>query len=302
MKELTGTVFEIKRFAVHDGPGIRTTLFLKGCPLNCIWCHNPESIAPQPQLACYKDRCINCGECLPVCPGHAHALTKEKHCFDRTKCRGCGACESVCLGNSLRLYGKKIGVETAFRLAVEDRDFHGSEGGVTLSGGEPLLQADFCQALLKALKEDGVNTAVDTCGCVAWKEIEKVMPQTDIFLFDFKHADSIEHRKLTGQGNELIIDNLRRLSDNGAKIEIVIPLVPGFNDSDANLRTTGKLLGKLKIEQAKVLPYHTMARNKYAALEIPDTMPDAAVPKDDTLCRAVAVLSEYGVKAVSANE
>jgi pyruvate formate lyase activating enzyme len=302
MKKLTGTIFEVKRFAVHDGPGVRTTLFLKGCPLKCRWCHNPESIAPQPQLAYYEEKCINCGECVPACPPHAHELQKGKHHFDREKCIACGACEPVCLGNALRLYGRKVTVDEAFELAVEDRDFYGSDGGVTLSGGEPLLQADFCRALLKMLKQSGINTAVDTCGCVSWTVFEKVLPLTDIFLLDFKHADSAEHRKLTGQANELIIDNLRRLSDSGAKIEIRIPLVPGCNDSADNFRATGKLLGQLHIERVKVLPYHAMARSRYAALEIPDTMPHAAAPDNNALRRAAAILSEYGVNAVSGGE
>ena len=302
MKKLTGILFEIKRFSVHDGPGVRTTLFLKGCPLHCRWCHNPESIASKPQLAYYRDKCINCGECVHICPEHAHVLTNVQHDFIREKCRNCGACEAVCLGNALRLYGRKITVSEAVKLAAEDRDFYGSDGGVTLSGGEPLLQAEFCYELLSKLKQDGINTAVDTCGCVSWNVIERIIPVTDLFLFDFKHSDSSEHRKLTGRGNELIITNLQHLSESGAGIEIRIPLIPGCNDSETNLLNTGKLLRKLKLEKVKVLPYHSMARTKYAALGMSDTMVDAKFFNDDSLQHAVKILQDCGVSAVSGKD
>jgi len=299
---ITGHLLEVKRFAVHDGPGIRTTLFLKGCPLHCLWCHNPESIASRPQLAYYAHKCINCGECVAVCPTGAHALTDGKHEFDRTKCCVCGKCEAVCLGKALRFYGTRMTVEEALKLALEDRDFFGAEGGVTLSGGEPLVQPEFCFALLKALKQNGINTAIDTCCYVEWEVLAKMLPVTDWFLVDFKHADSAAHRKLTGQGNELILCNLRRLSDAGARIEIRIPLVPGCNDSEAELRAAGEILGKLRIEQIKVLPYHTMARSKYAALGVPDTMPQVEPPNDDAIHRAVAILRETGVNALSGKD
>lgn len=302
MKKLTGILFEIKRFSTHDGPGVRTTLFLKGCPLHCRWCHNPESIAPQPQLAYYKNKCINCGECVAVCPEHAHVLANGQHSLIRDKCRNCGTCEAVCLGNALRLYGREITVDEAVKLAAEDRDFYGSDGGVTLSGGEPLLQAEFCYELFSKLRQDGINTAVDTCGCVGWNVIERIIPVTDLFLFDFKHSDSSEHRRLTGRGNELIIANLQHLSESGAGIEIRIPLIPGSNDSEINLLNTGKLLRKLKLEKVKVLPYHAMASTKYAALGMYDTMVNAKFFNDDSLQHAVKILQDCGVSAVSGKD
>jgi pyruvate formate lyase activating enzyme len=292
-------LIDVKRFSVHDGPGVRTTLFFKGCPLCCIWCHNPESISHKPQLGYFEHKCVNCGECVSACPEKAHSIVNGKHYFDRSKCVACGKCEDVCLGNALRFYGKNTTVEEALELALEDRDFYGSDGGVTLSGGEPLLQADFCYKLLTKVKENGVNTAVDTCGCVEWDCFEKVQPVTDIFLFDFKHSDSSEHMKLTGQGNEKIISNLRRLSESGARIEIRIPLIPGCNDSESNLRNTGELLGSLNLEKVKILPYHAMARTKYEALGMPDKMPQKETPDDIGLQRAVAILQSFGVKAFS---
>ncbi len=297
-----GKLLEVKRFAVHDGPGIRTTLFLKGCPLHCLWCHNPESIASRPQLAYYAHKCIHCGECTAVCPTGAHTMKNGKHVFDRTRCRVCGKCETVCLGKALRFYGSQVTVEEALNLALEDRDFFGADGGVTLSGGEPLVQPEFCFELLTALKREGIDTAVDTCGCVGWEVLEKMLPVTDWFLVDFKHPDSATHKKLTGQGNELILANLRRLSEEGAWIEIRIPLVPGCNDSEPDLRAAGEILGKLRIERVKILPYHDMARSKYAALGMPDTLPDVVPPNDAALHRAVAILCEYGLNAVSGKD
>ncbi len=297
-----GTILEVKRFSVHDGPGVRTTLFLKGCPLRCLWCHNPEGIAPQPQLAYYAHKCINCGECVAVCPAHAHSLSDGVHHFDRIKCRACGACEPVCLGNALRLYGKSVTVEQAMELVLEDRDFYGAHGGVTLSGGEPLIQPEFCHELLSGLKREGIHTALDTCGCVTWDIMEKMMPLTDIWLYDMKHADSARHRQLTGKGNELIVANLRRLADAGARIEVRIPLIPGCNCSTEELRTIGKLLGEMRIEAIKVLPYHAMARNKYAALNMRNMMPTVTELNENTLHQAVTILRNHGVNAVSGEE
>ncbi len=302
MKLEQGTILEVKRFSVHDGPGVRTTLFLKGCSLRCRWCHNPESISPQPRLAYYKHKCINCGECVSICPADAHTLTDGKHHFARSKCQACGKCEEACLGNALRLYGRKTTVDDALEVAIEDRDFYGSDGGVTLSGGEPLLQADFCRELLEKLKLEGINTALDTCACVQWTAFEKILPFTDILLVDFKHADTAEHRKLTGQGNELIIDNLKKLSENGAKIEVRVLLIPGCNDSEANFLATGKLLSELRLEKVKVLPYHAMSRSKYEALDMPDTMPKVEPPNNTTIHSAVNILRDCGINAVSGNE
>ena len=299
--ETEGIYTDIKSFAVHDGPGIRTTLFLKGCPLRCAWCHNPETIHRKPELELIVSRCVLCGKCAEVCP--RHRIENGTHCINRTGCTTCGKCAEACLVGALRICGQKITAAEALRLLTTDLMFYEtSGGGVTLSGGEPLLQPEFCYELLVALKRERINTALDTCGYVKWEFIAKVLPVTDIFLFDFKHADSTIHRKLTGQGNELIIANLQRLSASGARIEIRMPLIPGGNDSDANLRATGEILGKLRIEQVKILPYHAMARSKYAALGIPDTMPTVEPPDEAAIRSAVNILCDYGVNAVSGKE
>jgi pyruvate formate lyase activating enzyme len=296
--KIRANVFEIKKFAVHDGPGIRTTFFLKGCPLKCRWCHNPESISPQSQLAYYEHKCIHCGECVTICPNNAHEVVNGKHIFNWDKCVTCGLCEQACLGNSLKFFGYTISIDEALALALEDKDFYESNGGVTVSGGEPLLQADFCAEFFKELHKLGINCAVDTCACVQWTAIEKVLPFTNIFLVDLKHADDTEHRKLTGQGNELIIDNIQRLSNCGAKIEIRIPLIPGANDSETNLLATAELLKAINIERVKLLPYHTMAHSKYAALGMSENMPQVKVSEKANLDNAIYFLSTCGINAM----
>ena len=176
--EPKGLLMDVKRFAVHDGPGLRTTLFLKGCPLRCVWCHNPEGEARVPQLGYYAHKCIDCGECVRVCPAGAPEFTADGHRLIREMCVVCGRCEDACLGNALRLYGQTVTVEDACTLVLEDRAFYGEEGGLTVSGGEPLLQTNFTAALLARMKEEGIGTAVDTCGCVPWACFEQVLPHT----------------------------------------------------------------------------------------------------------------------------
>ena len=180
-------IFEIKRFAVHDGDGIRTTVFFKGCPLKCLWCHNPEGISGETELAYYAHKCIGCAECVMACPNGAHTIEGGAHQFHREKCVACGKCEEVCLGNALTLYGKGYTVCDLLAILLKDKDFYdASGGGVTLSGGECLLHADFCAELLKELKESGVHTAVDTCGRISKAALDKVLPYTDVFLYDVK--------------------------------------------------------------------------------------------------------------------
>lgn len=262
-------ISDIKRFAVHDGDGIRTTVFFKGCPLKCVWCHNPEGLSFKPQVAFYKDKCIGCGEC-------------KKENFTTEDC----------LGEARVFYGKEMTVEELLPQLLEDKDFYEtSGGGVTLSGGECLCQADFCAELLKALKEKGINTAVDTCGFVPKESIDKVIPYTDTFLYDIKAIDEDVHIKCTGQSNKIILENLKHIDSLGKRIEIRIPFVPEYNSNQ--IEKIAEFLRTLKnIKEVKVLPYHNYAGSKYVALGMENTLPKI-LPTEEEIKNAEKMLVLY---------
>ena len=249
-------VTEIQRFCMHDGDGVRTVVFFKGCPLQCIWCHNPEGLSFEPQQAFFEHKCVGCGEC-------------KKESFST----------EGCLGEARIYYGKEITVDELLPVLLEDKDFYeNSDGGVTLSGGECLMQAEFCAELLKRLKENGVHTAVDTCGFVSKEALNKVIPYTDVFLYDLKAYDDEVHIKCTGKSNKIILENLLYLDSLGKNIEIRIPYVPEYNADQ--IEKIAIFLSKLKhITKIRVLPYHNYAGSKYASLNIPNTLPDR-VPSD----------------------
>ena len=259
---MTGKIFEIKRFAVHDGDGIRTTVFFKGCPLNCVWCHNPEGISFETQEAFYGHKCIGCGECKRA------SFSAED-----------------CLGEARVLYGKDTSADELLPILLEDRDFYKSSGGgVTLSGGECLMQADFCAEILKRLKENGIHTAVDTCGFVSKETLDKVIPYTDIFLYDLKAYDNDVHIKCTGKPNERILENLKYLDRIGKDVEIRIPYVPGCNSDQ--IEGIAQFLSELRhITKIRLLAYHNYAASKYAALNMENTLP-SKLPTDEELADA----------------
>lgn len=284
----TALISDVKHFAVHDGPGIRTTLFFKGCPLKCVWCHNPEGLSFAPQLAHHASKCLSCGECVLACPQNAHEMKEGKHLFLRERCVGCGECVSVCPGEALHRYGTGVTVEEILPQLLQDRAFYeNGQGGITLSGGECLSQAEFCAELLARLKEEGIHTAVDTCGFVSREMLNLVIPYTDLFLYDLKAIDPEVHRHCTGQDNALILENLKYLDSLGKKIEIRIPFVPHWNDGE--IKAIRDFLRPLKnITKVKVLPYHRYAGSKYDALEIPNTLPERT-PTPEELSAAEAL-------------
>ena len=254
-------IFDIQRNSFVDGPGIRTTVFFKGCNLRCKWCHNPESQSFDKQMIFYKDKCTHCGKCIEVCPNSLK------------KCDFCGRCELYCPSDARKICGKDYTVDEVFEEIIKDKAFYdNSGGGITLSGGECLCQPDFCAALLKTAKENGLNTAVDTCGFVPRAAIDKVMPFTDMFLYDIKAIDENVHIKCTGQSNRLILENLKHIDAAGKKTEIRYPYVPGCNSGEAE--SIADFVGGLKnVTGVRVLPYYNYAGSKYLSLGMKNTLP-----------------------------
>lgn len=295
---LTARYIDIKRFAVHDGPGVRTTLFLKGCSLRCIWCHNPESRFPQPELAIYYRKCMRCGACAEICS--CHRIAGLEHEFDRAACRACGRCAEACMSGALELFGKFITVDEAADKLLEDRIFYSDGGGITISGGEPLLQSGFCAALLARMRNEGIGCAVDTSGNVPWPAFEQVLPYTDLFLYDLKCANPAKHERLTGSRNELILENLKRLDGTGGNIEIRMIMVPGYNTDESDLRAAGEILAALKnVSAVRLLAYHSLARSKFKAVGHPDTMPEVESPDVEMLENYARILRRYSDNVVN---
>jgi len=249
---------DIGRYAVHDGPGIRTTVFFKGCPLRCPWCHNPEFITARPEIAFTPARCIGCGDCQDICPEAALTVNDVSH-IDRTRCNGCGLCVVCCPTKALELVGRRYAVDELSNILLRDRLFYEtSGGGVTLSGGEPTAQLSFCGELLQRLRREGIHTAMETNGFFAWDEFQAAcLPHLDLILFDVKIADPARHRKIIGTDNEIILANLQRLL--AARPDDVIPripLIPGYTADKENISRLAELFKELKVRRCSLLPYH----------------------------------------------
>ena len=287
---ISGMIFNIQRYSIHDGPGIRTTVFFKGCPLSCIWCHNPESQSFGPELMVYARRCIGCGKCTEACAHNAIS--------DRSKCISCGSCAEVCHAKARELAGKKMSVREVIAQIEKDSIFYDeSGGGVTFSGGEPLSQPEFLLELLKQCKKREYHTAVDTSGYGAAETMEAISSFTDLFLYDLKLMDDNKHIKYTGVSNKLILENLRLISRLGKKIFIRIPLIPGINDDEENIRAAAEVIrGTAGVEQVNVLPYHNIAADKYARLGKHSSLKDITVPSDEHMEHIAEKFFNYGVK------
>jgi pyruvate formate lyase activating enzyme len=268
MREGQGLIFDIQRYSIHDGPGIRTLVFLKGCPLRCLWCSNPEGQGKKPELAVRRSRCIGCGVCRDVCPSGAIHLQGSLIEINRKKCTLCGECSKVCPAEALSIIGRWMTVEQVFEEAERDRVFYEtSRGGITVSGGEPFAQPGFTKEFLKACKARGMATAIETAGHAPWHSIEAVIRHTDLIFYDIKHLNSLRHRQLTGVSNRLILANVGKLAGLGLRIVVRYPVIPGFNDDpeemDALFRFTKTLAGVQRIE---LLPYHRLGDSKYKML------------------------------------
>ncbi len=263
-----GLVFDIKKYSIHDGPGIRTTVFFKGCPLSCWWCHNPESQSSRHEVMLHDNRCIRCGACVDACPHHAVAWIDGEPITDRAVCERCGSCLDGCYAEARQIVGREMTVEQVMAEIVPDTAFYDeSRGGVTFSGGEPLLQRDFLLALLQACRTRELHTVVDTSGFAAWDTIDQIRSLTDLFLYDLKLIDDERHREYTGVTNQPILRNLQDLSALGHSIVIRIPIVPGLNDDEEPIRQMAEFIAALPNRHPiELLPYHHIAIDKYLRL------------------------------------
>ncbi|MFH2110750.1 MAG: glycyl-radical enzyme activating protein [Candidatus Bathyarchaeota archaeon] len=296
MQEEHGIVFDVKHFAVHDGPGIRTTVFLKGCPLRCLWCHSPESQSLAPEIMIHPERCIGCKACVKACPQGA---LKHPGDPEPAGCTHCGACAQACYSGARVLLGASLTVEEVMISVRKDKRLHeASGGGVTISGGEPTHQPGFTYTLLQALKEEGYHTALDTCGCTTWETLKRMLPLTDLFLYDLKHLDPDTHRRLTGRDNDLILSNLRRLSEMDARVVVRVPLIPGLNDSEEHLKSVEGLLRGLNVEAVEILPYHRLGVPKYESLGRRYTLADLEPHSEAHLLRVQEHLRANGLNVV----
>ncbi len=252
---MKATIFDITRNSFVDGPGIRTTVFLKGCNLRCEWCHNPESQKAERQMMFYKSKCTGCGKCKEVCP------------YNLEKCDFCGKCELYCPHDARKICGKEMTAEEVLAEVIKDKDFYDiSGGGVTFSGGECMLQIDFLEEILKKCKEKGIHTAVDTAGHIKWESFERILPYTDLFLYDIKLFDSEKHKEYTGVDNRQILENLKRLSKTGKKIIVRVPVIGTVNDNEEEMQKIADFLRTLNIFKVEHLPYHAMGEHKFEAL------------------------------------
>lgn len=265
-RPLMGLVFNIQKFSVQDGPGIRTTVFMKGCPLHCPWCSNPEGMGSAPEIMPSERKCISCKKCMEACEPGAISFHTDIREIDWACCSQCLACAAVCPSRALEVVGQYRTVEETFRIAARDRDFYESSGGgVTVSGGEALLQWEFVRELLKRCRQGGLHTALDTTGYCTWESMQQVLHYTDLVLFDIKHTDPNRHREKTGVSNDRILRNLERAA-NMTKVWLRVPVVPAFNDSETNMRSTAELAVRVGAEKVSLLPCHDWARGKYTRL------------------------------------
>ena len=313
--EMTGKFYDIQGFSVHDGPGIRLTLFMKGCPLRCLWCHSPESQEFYTELNWMEIKCVGiekCGNCLTVCPHNAISPGKKKKSLtsdeeitlvtvDRSKCDNCGKCAEVCTSKALYMCGTDYTVDELMERVRRDIPFFNkSGGGVTISGGECLSQPEFTLEFLKRCKAEGIHTAVDTTGFTDWKWIEKVLPYTDLFLYDLKHMDSEMHKRGTGVPNEVILENARKIAKAGGKFQLRIPVIPMYNDSVEEFEKYGNFIKELgdSVEVVQLLPYHALGVTKWERLGRDKPVLEATPPSDELMEDRKKQLEDMGLPVV----
>lgn len=291
----TGIIFDIKKYAINDGPGIRTTVFFQGCPLNCWWCHNPEGQSRQPVLMYRNNRCTLCGTCIPACPHQAIHLNSSAF-TDRDKCDSCGKCCEICYNGARELTGREMTVAKVMAEIERDVPFYDqSGGGVTFSGGEPLLQPKFLLQLLRLCRAHDIHTSVDTSGYTSWRTLSSVRKYVNLFLYDLKLMDDKRHIHYTGVSNQIILRNLRQLAESGQTLLVRIPLIPGINDDEENLRQSAAFLSTLpNIVGVELMGYHDIATAKYEALGMPLRIPHTRSPSSEDMQKSAVLLGQFG--------
>jgi pyruvate formate lyase activating enzyme len=297
---MKGLIYNMQRFAIHDGPGIRTLIYMKGCPLKCLWCSSPQTQKPSPEILHIELNCKKCGRCIEACPNDAITISDDE-CIkiDRKLCQSCGECVETCLNQALKLAGKSITVEELFQEVNKDSPFYRrSNGGITVGGGEPTMQHEFVAAFLKRCKQIYIHTAIESCGYVKWEYLEKILKYLDLAYFDIKHMDPLVHKELTGVSNELILENIKKASILYPVI-IRIPIAPGLNDSDENILATAKFAAELgkNLQRIEILPYHKFGTHLYDQLDMEYKLKNVEPPKDEHMEKLKELIELCGVKA-----
>jgi pyruvate formate lyase activating enzyme len=305
-------VFNIQRFSLHDGPGIRTTVFLKGCSMRCFWCHNPEGQDPRTELRYFPDRCIACGQCVIACPNNAHELTGGAHIFRRERCDVAGRCVETCYSGALQLEGRRMTVEQVMEEVLRDKAFYEtSRGGITLSGGEPALSGDFAREILRQCKNNGLHTAIETCGECSWTSLETLLPVTDLIMMDIKQMAPEGHRSATGESNDRILANAHRLALSGKPIIFRTPVIPTVNDSEEAIgeiarfvrelialrHTNGRASGETTGVRYELLAFHNLASDKYRSLDREYKASALRPPTNEKMSLLLNVARRHGIEA-----
>ena len=292
-----GKIFNIMKYSIHDGPGIRTTVFFKGCPLNCQWCHNPESQGFGQELMYRPERCVGCGQCLEICPSGATISTEGKLEYLRDNCIACGECCSACHAEVRELVAKTMTVSEVMAEIEKDVIFYDeSGGGVTFSGGEAMMQPEFLLELLRSCRKKEIHTVVETCGFVSLESLKLICAYVDLFLYDIKLMDSRKHQDVTGVPNELILSNLRWLSEHHQQVIVRVAIIPGINDYEENLRQLGEFVSSLKrVTEIHCLPYHKAGVDKYQRLGLEYRLPDLQSPDSERMEEIARVLEKYNI-------